>query len=271
MDEGAPPPAAAPPPAKGGKPAPAAKGGPDASPPTTKSAITVAPVGLGWKIDKKQLASIYDRVVDSDYKERYDKVQPGIQMQSLDSEVQEQKDIFRRSELTFDDTPTGVDASPLKGEYTYRNKEMMMKIGRNGKTRDFFFIQGKLWKIVDELPLGESAQWGKDFQDAVVKISASYGVPGRVCPADPAHGRVTQEVDWKDGYTQVRAVDWQNGKFGLIFVDLGTLNDIAGMRSSKATDAAGIDPTVQDVMHTPSAPVTKDDKKDKDKNKTKKQ
>src|SRR5207245_918388 len=115
-----------------------------------------------------------------------------LEMQSLDSEVQEQKDVFRRSSLDFDAIPTGIDASPLRGEYTYRNKESMMRITRKDKTRDFFFIQGKLWKIVDELPLGESAQWGKDFQDAVVKISGSYGTPGRVCPADPAHGRVTQ-------------------------------------------------------------------------------
>ena len=51
-----------------------------------------------------------------------------------------QKAEFRRSWIEFGNLPTGVDASPLKGEYTYKNKEAMMSIQRGGKTRYFFFI-----------------------------------------------------------------------------------------------------------------------------------
>ncbi len=260
VDESAPPAPVTLPNAKGPKPNPKNDKATDSGPVQSKTPITVAPAQLGWKIDRKRLGAIYDKVIDADFKDKYEKVQPGTAMTDLDHDVQEQKDTFRRTQIDFEGVPTGIDASPLKGEYTYNNKESMMHITRNGKTRDFFFIQGKLWKVVDELPLGGDSQWGKDFTEAVTKISTSYGGPGRVCPSDPAHGRVAQEVDWRDGYTQVRAIDWQNGKFGLVFVDLGTLSDISNMRTAKQADTSGVDPSVQDVMHTPTQPPPKDDK-----------
>jgi hypothetical protein len=237
----------------------------DPLPPEVKQPITVAPKALAWGMGKKQLASIYDKQIDGDYKAKYKKVQPGPEMQALDAEVQENKDIFRRSVIDFGPTPTGIDATPLAGEYTYKNDEAMMKITRAGKTRDFFLIKDHLWKIVDELPLGEKEPWGKDFQEAVVKISAAYGVPGRICKADPEHGRQHTEVDWRDGHTQVRAIDWENGKFALMFVDLGTVAQLGDLRKVATPEKPEVDPSVQDVLHTPSQPPPKDDKKDKNK------
>jgi hypothetical protein len=264
VDEAAPPPAA---PAKDAKPGAKPTASKEAAnPPTVQQPISISPNDLAWRIDKKRLAEIYDKVIDGDFKDKYQKVQPGPDMQALDAQVQEQKDVFRRSFIDFGPTPTGIDSTSLKGEYTYNNDEAMMRITRKEKTRDFFFIKGKLWKIVDELSLGDKSQWGKDFQEAVVKISAAYGVPGRICPADMDHGRAALEVDWRDANTQVRAVDWGD-KFGLIFVDLSTLANVGNLRTAKAQTSTGVDPSVQDVMHTPSQPPVKEDKKDKDKKK----
>jgi len=248
---------------KPGKPAPASK---DAgNPPTVQQPISISPKELMWRIDEKRVAEIYGKVIDGDYKEKYQKAQIGPETIALDNEVQQAKDVFKRSLLEFGAIPTGVDASPLKGEYTYNNAETMMRITRKGKTRDFFFIQHHLWKIVDEIPLGEKEQWGASYADALIKIAGAYGIPGRICQADYEHARNHTEVDWRDAQTQVRAIEWDDKTFGLAFVDLGTLGQLASFRQNKATTTNGVDPSVQDVMHTPEAPPVKDKKDDKKK------
>lgn len=250
----------APEPTKPQKGAPKGTPAGDPNPPMVQQ-ISISPKELMWRIDEKRVGDIYAKVIDNDFKPKYAKVQPGPDSMALDAEVQQQKDVFRRSLLEFGAVPTGIDASPLKGEYTYNNGETMMRITRKGKTRDFFFIQHKLWKIVDEMPLGAGAEWGENFAAAVVKISGSYGVPGRICEPDYERNRPRREVDWRDGNTQVRAIEWDDKSFALVFVDLGTVGQLASWRSNKATQTGGVDPSVQDVMHTPQQPPPKDEKK----------
>lgn len=245
------PPAKPAPPAKGKGKEPA-KPAEAAEPPMVKNPVTIAPKEIAWGIDRNKLAQIYDKVLDEDYKPRYKKVRAGPDMEALDAEVAEKKAEFRRSYLEFGNLPTGVDASPLKGEYTYKNKEAMMSITRGGKTRYFFFIQGRMWKIIDELKLGEGAAWGKDFVEAAAKLAKAYAVEGRVRAPDPSQSRSFQEVDWKDTNTQVRAVDWPTGKFGLAFQDLATVGQLGSLRTAKPDDSGKVDPSVNDVMRTPS-------------------
>ena len=253
------------------KPAPkAAKVKPEEPAPTVGKPVSIAPKELAWGIGHKKLEAIYDKVVDDDYKERYRKVQPGPEMEALDAEVAEKKDVFRRSRIDFGNLPTGIDGTPLKPEYTYNNKEALMQISRAGKTRHFFFIQDRLWKIIDELPVNERAAWGKDFTEAAVKLSKAYRIPGRVREADPAANRPVTEIDWKDSQTEVRAVDWGNGKFGLVFQDSGTVAQLGSLRSAKATQTNGVDATVQDVLREPSQPPELPKDKGKDKGKDKK-
>jgi hypothetical protein len=162
----------------------------------------------------------------------------------------------------------------LKPEYSYNNKETLMQVTRAGKTRDFFFIQDRLWKIIDELPLGDRQAWGKDFTEAATKLSKFYGVAGRVRDPDPSPNseRGYTEIDWKDSATEVRAVDWQNGHFGLAFTDAQTHAQLGSLRSAKAVQSSGVDPSVQDVLKMPSQPpeLPTDKSKDKDKKNPKK-
>jgi hypothetical protein len=251
-------------PPKGPPPKGAPKG--DPNPPTVQGqGINISPKEIMWRIDEKRVGDIYSKVLENDFKPKYAKVQVGSPDSSmLDADLQQQKDVFRRSLLEFGSVPTGIDAGPLKGEYTYNNGETMMRITRKGKTRDFFFIQHKLWKIVDEMPLGADAEWGENFAAAVVKISGVYGVPGRICEPDYEHNRARREVDWRDANTQVRAIEWDDKSFALVFVDLGTVGQLASWRSGKGITVGGVDPSVRDVMHTPTPPPPKDDKDKKD-------
>jgi hypothetical protein len=215
--------------------------------PTVATPVTIAPKDLAWGIDKKKLATIYDKVIDEDYKPKYQKTQPGPALDRLDAEVAERKAEFRRSEIQFGNVATGMDQTNLKGEFTYGNKEHLLSIDRGGKTRYFFFIGDKMWKVVDAIKLGEKSQWGKTFDDAVAILNKHYGVAGRARPADDAAGRPFAEVDWKDTKFQVRAVNWDDGTFGLVFQDPVTVANLPTLRKAATATAKEIDAKVKDA------------------------
>jgi len=216
--------------------------------PTVAKPIAIQPKELAWGIDKKKLGEIYDKVIDEDFKPRYLKAQPGPQMDALDAEVAERKAEFRRSYTDFGNTATGFDMTPLRSEYTYNNKEALMSIERGGRTRYFFFIGGKLWKIADAFKLGEKSQWGKTYDEALAKLAKHYG-EGRVREADEKAGRPFKEADWKDTSTQVRAVDWGNDEFSIVFQDAVTVSQLDTLRKNKPAGTVGsnIDAKVKDA------------------------
>ncbi len=229
--------------------------------PTTTKPIAIQPKDLAWGIDKKKLGTIYDKQIDEDFKPRYKKVQPGPSMDALDAEVAEKKAEFRRSLIEFGAVPNGMDSTPYRGEYTYNNKEALMSIERGGKTRHFFFIQDKMWKVIDTIKLGEKSQWGKDFDSAVGILNGYYGAAGRVREANEAEGRPFKEVDWKDAQTQVRAIDWGNGFFGIAFQETATVNNLPTLRKNKGPAGSGVDSKVKDAGKTQPGPPPKVDAK----------
>lgn len=215
---------------------------PAAEPPTVKKAISISIKGVTWGQSSKQVADAIDRLFDEDYKPRYREVQPGIQMRNLDAQIAEDKAAFRRSRIDFGKLPTGVDATPLRGEYTYNNRESLMVLNRKGLVTNFFFIRDRLWKIIEEQKLSASHPLGKTYQDAVIKLSTTFGVPGRVLPPDANHFAL--EVDWRDATTHLRAIQRSDTWMGLAFEDNGTLANLASLRPNKPADDNGIDPDV---------------------------
>jgi hypothetical protein len=247
---------------KGGKPKKEAEVAPT-EPATTKKPVAMPLAGVSWGMSPKQLAEAVDKVLDDDYRPLYKEVQPGVKMKALDAQLAESKSEFRRSRIDFGKIPTGIDSTPLRGEYTYQNKEALLTLTRNGETTYFFFIQEKLWKIIVEAKLNDKAPLGKVYTEAVVRLSTQYGVPGRILQPDA--NRPSVEVDWKDANTHVRAIQRSDTALGLAFEDLGTLSNLSALRSFKPVEDDGIDPAVAAAMrgHAPEAPPPppKDDKK----------
>lgn len=239
---------------RGKKPKAAQPAPPPTEPPLTKQAVALSPKGIAWGMTVKQLSEMYDRTIDEDFRAEYKKASPGVQMKRLDAMVAEQKSQFRRSRVDFGALPTTVDATPLKGEYTYNNKEALLTVERNGTTRHLFFIQDHLWKIIDEHKLSDDSPYGKDFQAAVVKLSSVFGVPGRVLPPDPAKGQYVTVVDWKDGRSHFRAIERSDTSFALAYEDLDTLARLASLRPNQPADDGLIDPAVADVVRKDEAP-----------------
>ncbi|WP_437624636.1 hypothetical protein [Sorangium sp. So ce1151] len=240
---------------KGGKGAAAAAApARPAEPPVTKKTIALTPPGIAWGLSTKQVAAVIDKMLDEAYVPRYKATSPGVKMRALDAELAEEKSAFRRSRIDFGKLPTGIDSTPLKGEYTYLNKESMMTLTRDGGKRYFFFIQDKLWKIIDEHALGEGSSRGKDFQSAVVKLATALGVPGRVTPPDPDKGRYVTEVDWKDAGTRFRVIERGETEIAFAYEDLVTLSSLDSLRPNKPVDANAIDPAVASAIRKDEAP-----------------
>ena len=139
-------------------------------PATAKKTISFDLTGVTWGQSAKQVTEAIEKMLDEDYKPLYAKVSPGVKMKALDSALIEEKSAFARSVIKFDKIPVALDSGPLKGEYTYNNKESKMELVRKGITMHFFFIQDKLWKILVERKLGEKEAAGKDFADAKSKV-----------------------------------------------------------------------------------------------------
>jgi len=236
--------------------------------PTVKNraGIQIRPAGLHWGMTRDQVTRFYDRIIDRDFAPLYRKAQPGPQTRRLDAAVANAKAAFRRSKVEFGKLPTGVDSTPLKGEYTYGNGESMMHINRRGQgSRHFFFIQNKLWKIYDEVPLGDKRPLGPTYEEAVKRLAQRYGVVGRVIQPDYAIGRNYKQVDWNDQRTHLRVLDRTAHKIvAVVYEDRSTLANLDSLRTHKPKDVSGVDPDVEALIRPPSdAPGPPDDKKKK--------
>jgi hypothetical protein len=124
----------------------------------------------------------------------------------------------------------------------------MLSITRQGVTRYFFFINKRLWKIYDALPLKKEGDMGASYKDSVAILTKRFGVPGRVLGEDPAHGRNTTEVDWSDATTHVRAIDRSDENIvGVIFQDRATGERMAAFKAGQKDGQGGIDPMIAAV------------------------
>jgi hypothetical protein len=221
-------------------------------PPVSKKPITLTLTGIAWGQSPKQIGDLVDKILDDDYRPLYKEVQPGIKMKELDAQIAEDKAQFRRSRVDFGKLPTGLDASPLRNEYTYNNKEALLSFTRKGELVYFFFIQERLWKIIEEKKLGDASPLGKTYTDAVVKLSGNFGVPGRVLQPDGA-SRSAVEVDWKDATSHLRAIQRSDTSLAIAYEDGATLANLASLRPNKPVQDSGIDPDVAAAIRGPSS------------------
>lgn len=219
--------------------------------PTQVGTLATFQEGLKWGMSHADVTKAFTQtggIIWKDYDAKLAKARVGPEMTALEAEREQQKAAFGRSYIEFKDTPTGYDATGIKNEYTYRNKESLMWISRAGKKRYLFFINDRLWKIYDEVPLGDEGPLGKTFLDAVNKTNASLGAQGRVQGADAAKGIAATTVDWKDGQSHLRLVD-RSGEHvvGVVVEDQSTVNNLAALRPNKPVDPTAIDPTIAAV------------------------
>jgi hypothetical protein len=219
-----------------------------ANPPEVKKPIAFDANSLAWGMSPKQVAAAHDKVVDDEYRPKYQGTSPGVAMKALDNEVAEAKAEFRRTRVDFGAVPTGLDHTPLRGEYTYNNKESYLTLTRKGKTRHLFFIQDKLWKVIDEVSFADNTSYGKTFEEVVVKLATDLATIGRVVQADPAKNQFATEVDWRDANIHFRVIDRGEGGFAFAYIDRTTEANLGTLRANKPASDSDVDPDVAAAM-----------------------
>lgn len=207
--------------------------------------------GLRWGMSHAEITKRFTDnggVIWKDFDARLAKARVGPEMTAVEHEREQAKLAFGRSFLEFKDTPTGYDATGIRGEYTYRNHESVMWVSRQGKKRYFFFINDRLWKLYDEVPLAEAGPMGKSYLDAVNKLNAELGAQGRIQGVDEKKGIKATTVDWADSASHLRVVD-RSGEstVAVVLEDSGTLSRLASLRANKAVDPTAVDPTIAAV------------------------
>ena len=203
---------------------------------------------LRWGMSHAEVTDVYNRnggLYDREYVVPLTKLQPGVEMQELEADRDSRKATFERSITHFTGDPTGYDVTPLHDEYTYKNDEAVQKLVKDGKTRYFFYIRDKLWKVYDEIPLKEGGSLGETFQQAITKLNKVLTVPGRIRAASSALGLERTEVDWQDRTAHLRALD-RSGEHlvAIVLEDKSTLANLASLRSNKPVDPFALDPSI---------------------------
>jgi hypothetical protein len=221
--------------------------------------IKLAPKGLEWGMSLKAIAELYDKVFDAEFLELYKKVSPGSpEEHALDEELKDKKALLRRTEVSFDDTPTGIDYTALKGEYSYANGESLAYVPlRDGTKRNFFFFNKKLWKIYDEHPIGKNSPLGKDFAEALKVLKMKFKAEPLKIPQDFEKGQVFEEALWMDGDKYIRALNREGEKIiALVYVDKKIQDNLGKLRKNKVEDPHEMDPAVAAALQgAPEAPA----------------
>ncbi len=233
---------------------------------TIEKATPLSPKGLHWGLTLEGCAKVYDKVFEDEYLPLLRKAQPGNEMQGLEDEEKTKQGILRRGRIDFGTIPTGVDQSPLKGEYSYNNAESMATLRlRSGTERHFFFFSDKLWKVYDEHKLTKGGTLGENFAEATKVLSKRFGVPGKAVPADFDKGQPYDEMQWRDSDKTIRAIDRGN-VLGMVYADRTVADNLAQYRKNKPEDLHAMD---RDVAAATANPPTYAQKPDKEKEKEK--
>jgi hypothetical protein len=232
-----------------------------------KESMQISPKGLKWGLSLEAVAKLYDKVIEDEMLPLFRKAQPGLELDALSDEQKNRKGALRRSRIDFGSTPTGVDQSALKGEYSYNNGESMaVMTATSGTKRNFFFFSDKLWKIYDEHKLKKGGNLGENFQEAVKALTQRFGVAPKMLPADYDKGRPFDEAEWRDPDKIIRAVD-RGSTLGVVYTDRKVQEDLPRYRKNKFND--GPDPIDKDVASVTKKGDDKPEKKSTDKPKKK--
>ena len=220
-------------------------------PPTVDKKVKLSPDGLKFGMTIEEISKLYERIFDDEFVPLYQRVEPGPRMAELDSELADKKQRILRNKLEFGTLPSGLDDTPLGGEFSYNNGESMTQFKlRSGVQRHFFFFGNRLWKIIDVHKLGKKSKLGEDFDGAANGLEKQLGKAPRALKADPSAGRKVDQVDWQDKETIIRLMDHGGSTAALAYVDRKVEEGIDKHRSNKGPAPEQVSSAVSDVTRS---------------------
>ena len=230
---------------------PAAKAGAKAKEapiPAIDKKVKLSPDGLKFGMTIEEISKLYEGVLDKEFVPLYQNTEPGPRMSELDSELADKKLLVLRNKVEFGSLTSGLENTPLAGEFTYNNNESMTQFPtRAGVHRYLFFFGNHLWKVYDVHKLGKKDKLGADYAAAVDTLTKQLGKPPRVRKADPSAGRSQDSADWEDKETIIRLNDRGDGTSALMYIDRKTEENLGKYRTNTGGDKDTLDRDVSDV------------------------
>lgn len=197
---------------------------------------TMGDIQWGWS--PKQVYRQLKKEIEASYQEPISKTTDAIDEDRLRHKMAEETREIRDSYLEFDGTPSAYDSGYLKGEFTHKNGESLLRV-RTKNTQDFFFfINDRLWKRYRafDASVFEGASFA-DFGSALQKRYGKAKVQSGVrTPGTPS----TRWLEWRQPRILARAVDNNEfyGFYCLILEDPKTVAQLGKLRKNKADEAA---------------------------------
>ncbi len=236
-----------------------AKGG--GGPGSVAKKIALSPEGLKFGMGLEAIAKLYDKTFDDEYLPLYKKAAPGPETEALDAEIKQKKMEIRRSKVDFGNTPTGVDQTSIKGEYSYANGESMARLTlRSGTERYFFFFNDRLWKVYDEHKLKKGTPLGDNYAGAVKVLQGKYGAAPKKVPSNFDKGQSFDESVWTTPDMVIRALN-RDSIMAVAYADRSTQEDLPSRRKNKLKNETEMDKDVQSALKKSEPPPGPPDKK----------
>lgn len=205
------------------------------------SALVQSMGDIQWGWTPKQVYRHLKKNVEASYREPISKTTDAIEEDRLRHKMAEETAQIRDSYFEFDGTPSAYDSGYLKGEFTHKNGESLLRV-RTKNTQDyFFFIHDRLWKRYRAFD--SSVFEGASFAEFGRALQQRYGKAkqhsGTLVPGDEP----TQWYEWREPSVLARAVDNNEfyGFYCLILEDPKTVARLDQLRKNEPepTQASG--------------------------------
>jgi hypothetical protein len=192
---------------------------------------------IQWGWSPKQVYRHLKKNIELSYEEPISKTTDAIEEDRLRHKMTEEANQIRDSYFEFDGTPSAYDSGYLKGEFTHRNGESLLRV-RTKTTQDyFFFINDRLWKRYRAFDA--SVFEGATFEQFGNALQQRYGKAKKKSGSLTSGGESVQWYEWKEPRVRARAVDNNEfyGFYCIILEDPKTVARLARLRKDEPAQA----------------------------------
>lgn len=192
---------------------------------------------IQWGWSPKQVYRQLKKNIEASYQEPISKTTDAIEEDRLRHKMAEETREIRDSYFELDGTPTAYDSGYLKGEFTHKNGESLLRV-RTKNTQDyFFFINERLWKRYRAFDA--SVFEGASFAEFGNALQQRYGKAKTKSQVRQPGAASAQWYEWKEPRVLARAVDNNEfyGFYCLILEDPKTAARLGKLRKNKPAEA----------------------------------
>jgi len=204
------------------------------------SPIATAMGDLRWGLSEQEVSAYARRKLAAQYNEQIAKVKDPGKQAKLKADMKRAQGEVDHSLTNFEGGRSRWDQSPVAGEFNYDNNESMLVAKGEGTGSYYFFVSGKLWKLVEITDKGAA---GGDFKKFSQAVEDKFG-KGRLKKGELAPGQgSTQWVEYLDRNSRMRAADdtGKRGGFTMVYEEMATVRELAALRPKKAPSRATSD------------------------------